>query len=350
VKISGAAADRFARSPDPGVRAVLLHGPDRGLVRERGAAIAARWTPDPNDPFAVTTLTDSDIKGDPARIADEAAALSLTGGARLLRVRLDGDNAPVAAFIAALDAGQAAAEAKIIVETGELTPRAKLRVAFGDARLAAEIGCYADTPAALVSIAEGVLAEEGLALDRDAKALMAELLPSDRGFARAEIEKLILYKGPKGARATGDDTITPADLEASLSAGAESGVDDLTDAATTGNPAAADAALRRALDSGESPVGLIRAFARHLLRLQEARAKLDGGASIDAAMGGLRPPVFMMRKRAFGAALSRWSARALESALREALDVEVRLKGSGAPADAVLGRFVLTLARHGARG
>lgn len=350
MKISGAGADRFARSPDPGLKAVLLHGPDRGLARERAAAIAARWTPDPDDPFTVTTLTDSDIKADPARLADEAAALSLTGGARLVRVRLDGDNANVAAFIAALDAGKATAEAKILVETGELTPRSKLRVAFGDAKSAAEIGCYPDTPAQLAGIAEAMLEAEGLALDRDAKAKLADLLPSDRGFARAEIEKLILYKGPKGGRAAGDDAVTPADLTAALSAGADSDLDDLADAATTGGAAQADAALRHALESGAAPVSIIRALSRHLSRLQEARAKLDAGAGLEGAMGSLRPPVFIMRKRAFGAALSRWSARALESALREALDVEVRLKGSGAPPDALLGRFVLSLARHGARG
>jgi DNA polymerase-3 subunit delta len=349
MKISGAGADRFARSPDPGVRAVLLHGPDRGLARERAAAIAARWTPDPNDPFAVATMTDSDLKADPARMADEAAAMSLTGGARLVRIRLDGDNAVVASFIAALDKGEAAAEAKILVETGELTPRSKLRVAFGDAKSAAEIGCYPDAPAQAAVIAEAALEAEGLSLDRDAKARLADLLPSDRGFARAEIEKLILYKGPKGARAAGDDSVTAADLAAALSAGADSDLDDLADAAATGAIGDADAALRRLLESGESPVSVVRALGRHLLRLQEARAKFDTGATADAAMGALRPPVFVMRKRAFGAALGKWSARALDSALREALEVEVRLKGSGAPADAVLGRFVLGLARHGAR-
>ncbi len=349
MKISGAAADRFAKAPDPAVTAVLLHGPDRGLVRERAAAIAAQWTPDPSDPFAVATLTDSDIKSDPARLADEAAAMSLTGGARLVRVRLDGDSAPAAKFIEALEAGDAQAEAKILVETGELTPRSKLRTAFGKAKSAAEIGCYPDSPAALASIAEAMLESEGLSLDRDARARLTELLPSDRGFARAEIEKLILYKGPKGARAAGEDSVSLADLAAALSAGAEGDLDDLADAASTGGADQADAALRRILASGAAPVTVIRALARHLSRLQEARAKLDSGASPDTAMGGLRPPVFMMRKRAFGTALNRWPARALDSALREALDVEVKLKGSGAPAGAVLGKFVMGLARFSAR-
>jgi DNA polymerase-3 subunit delta len=138
-------------------------------------------------------------------------------------------------------------------------------------------------------------------------------------------------------------------LTAALSAGADSGLDDLADAASTGAAAKADTALRRALAAGESPVRIVRVLASHLLRLQESRARMDKGARADQAMAGLRPPVFVMRKRAFGLALGRWSARALESALREALDVEVKLKGSGAPAEAVLGRFVLGLARHSAR-
>ena len=59
MKVSGGGADKFAHTPDKHIVAVLLHGPDRGLARERAAMLAARWTPDPNDPFTVTTLTDS---------------------------------------------------------------------------------------------------------------------------------------------------------------------------------------------------------------------------------------------------------------------------------------------------
>ncbi|HYD69016.1 MAG TPA: DNA polymerase III subunit delta, partial [Azospirillum sp.] len=39
MKLQGKAVDAFLRNPDPKVRAVLLYGPDAGLVRDRAAAL-----------------------------------------------------------------------------------------------------------------------------------------------------------------------------------------------------------------------------------------------------------------------------------------------------------------------
>src|SRR6516165_6273863 len=81
----------FLQRPDPEIRAVLLYGPDEGLVRERAAAVARSVCPDLKDPFRVAELTAAVLAADPARLADEAAQLSLTGGRRVVRVRGAGD-------------------------------------------------------------------------------------------------------------------------------------------------------------------------------------------------------------------------------------------------------------------
>ena len=81
--------DRFLKSPDPAVRAALFHGKDRSGVGERAVILSKTVTPDLNDPFNVTLLTDSDIDSDPARLEDALTAMSLMSGRRLVRVRLD---------------------------------------------------------------------------------------------------------------------------------------------------------------------------------------------------------------------------------------------------------------------
>ena len=60
--------DRFLKSPDRGVRAAVIHGKDRSGVGERAGILCRAITPDLNDPFNVTVLTDSDIDGDDARL------------------------------------------------------------------------------------------------------------------------------------------------------------------------------------------------------------------------------------------------------------------------------------------
>ena len=73
--------------PPPGLVAALIYGPDQGLVRERADKLARTVVPDLSDPFRVADLDESALGADPARLADEAAALSMLGGRRVVRVR-----------------------------------------------------------------------------------------------------------------------------------------------------------------------------------------------------------------------------------------------------------------------
>ena len=84
MKASAADLKRLLRDPDFGF--ALFYGPDHGLVRERADALAARIVEDIHDPFRTVDLSGAALKRDPARLADEAAALSFTGGRRLVRV------------------------------------------------------------------------------------------------------------------------------------------------------------------------------------------------------------------------------------------------------------------------
>lgn len=63
VKIASGRADSFCRKPDPQIRAVLVYGPDSGLVRERAEnlikAVAGRL----DDPFRTREITLADLKG-----------------------------------------------------------------------------------------------------------------------------------------------------------------------------------------------------------------------------------------------------------------------------------------------
>jgi len=63
----------FLQRPDPAIRAILLYGPDEGLVRERAEAAARSVCPDLKDPFRVADLAAAVLAADPARLADEAA-------------------------------------------------------------------------------------------------------------------------------------------------------------------------------------------------------------------------------------------------------------------------------------
>ena len=124
--------DRFLASPPPEVRAAVIHGRDRAIVRERADAIGRKIVKDLNDPFDVAMVTEGDIDGEPARLYDELAALSLMGGRRLVRLRLDdkasADRTAAEALKAHL-AGELNPDAFFLVEAGALGRDSGLRKA-----------------------------------------------------------------------------------------------------------------------------------------------------------------------------------------------------------------------------
>ena len=94
--------DRFLKAPDRSVRAAVIHGKDRSGVAERATLLCKAITPDLNDPFNVTVLTDSDIDGDEARLDEALTALSMIGGRRLVRVRLGSEKASMTSMASGL--------------------------------------------------------------------------------------------------------------------------------------------------------------------------------------------------------------------------------------------------------
>lgn len=347
VKASPRDADARIARPDKTIRAYLIFGPDHGLAHERANALAAALIPDPNDPFAVTQLTEDDLKSDPACLADAMAAMSLTGGDRLVRVRLSGEtgSGPVLELVAQMEKGQAAAEAVLIVESGDLTPRGKLRKLFEPARKSMAIACYADTAQSLGELATKLLDEEGLSLSAAARTAWLPRLEGDRALARGEIEKLLLFKGLKGQRSEDDSRIELADIEAIAADQGDAELDAIIGPVLDGELSLADSAYARALDGGASPVGILRALQRRIDQLSSVHAA--GGGETAVARSGA--PRFGPQAAQFQRQLAMWRGRRLDAARQLAFDAERAVKTSGCPAETLVGELLLRLARGAAR-
>lgn len=347
VKASPRETDARIARPDPAIQAYLIFGQDRGLVHERADALTRAIVPDPDDPFAVTHLTEDDLKSDPAGLSDAMAAMSLTGGARLVRVRLTGEtgSGPVIELVTALEKGLAAAEATLIVESGDLTPRGKLRKVFEPAKKAMTIACYPDSAQSLGDIATTMLAEEGLTLTAAARNAWLPRLEGDRAFARGEIEKLLLFKGLRSQRSEGNDTVELDDVEMIAADQGDAALDAIIGPVLDGELTVADSAYVRALSGGASPVGVLRALQRRLDQLASVAAA--GGSDVAMARSGA--PRYGPQAAQFKRQMSVWRGRRLDAARQLAFDAERAVKRSGSPADTLVGELLLRLARGAAR-
>ena len=328
------------------VAAVLLYGPDAGLVSERAKTLVNKVAGAGDDPFGVVELTRRDLKDDPRRLADELAAIPLTGGRPVVRLR-DVSDELVEIVADSLDVESDAGF--LVVEAGELPPRSTLRKLFEGHESAAAIACYLDDENSLPGLIKSVLTEHGLSADQDAMAALIRSMGSDRMVSRQELEKLVLFKGDEAAAQGHDETsrrVTLDDVRASIGDSAEITLDDLAFAAGAGDRVALERAVERSTASGAQAVAMLRAVSRHFQRLHQVAAAIEAGESPDRALAALRPAVFWKVKSAFSGQVRAWGAGRLAAAIGELTECEVEAKSSGAPQALLVRRALLRLAAN----
>lgn len=339
MKIAAGRVDQFVARPDPAARAILVYGPDRGLVRERIKALTATVVDNPGDGFRIVDLDGAALREDPTRLADEAAALSLTGGRRVVRCR-DIPDAQAKLFEAFL-AGPVG-DALVLIDGGDLGPSSRLRRLFEGADNAAALACYADDARTLPAVVRQTLADHGVGVQPDALAYLVDHLGGDRAMTRSELEKLALFVGEGG-------TVTLEDARQAVGDSAAITLDDITISLMSGDVKRLDRSLSRAFHEGIAPVSVLRAASQHAQRLYFVRALVETGQPVDVAMKRLRPPVFFKTAPAFKQAVSRWREPALVEVLRRLLDAEAMTKQTGMPATTITAHVLLDIARLAAR-
>ena len=332
--------EAFLKKPDPAIRLVLLHGEDEGLVRERADQLAKSVVPDLRDPFRVSALTGEQLAQDPARLADEAAAIPMGGGRRVVRVK----DAPkgltsqrqsqiLRDFVEA-----PMGDALVIVEAGELRRDHALRKAVEAAKNAVAVECALDAEWALEKVIADTLAQHGLVADDAATAYLVDHLGGDRQLTRRELEKLALFAGPRAK----DQPITLAEAAASVGDTSALDNDDLCAAITSGDRAMADRCLVRLQAEGESPVRVLRVVSLHFQRMHSFHAVLGAGRSSDEAARSAR--FFGPHAGTFVAAARNWQGGTLAEAFRRLNEAEARCKSTGFPDWIVAARTLAALA------
>lgn len=337
--VKPAGADRFVARPDPAAVAVLVFGPDEGLVRERATTLAKTVVEAADDPFRIADMTGDALEKDPARLSDEANALSLIGGRRVVRVRGAGDGL-AKIFGDFLEAGRS--EALVVVESGNLSKTSRLRSLFEKSDNAAAIACYADDADSLETLIDRTMAAEKIALSAEAREFLLSHLGNDRIVTRSELGKLVLYVGA-GGRAELDDVVAAVGDSAALS------LDDVAYAVGGGEVPEVVRTLDRAFAEDISPVPILRAVARHFQRLHATAGHLAGGQSLDQAMRRLRPPPYFKLAERFRAQARRWPEAWLGVAVERLLEAEIQCKSTGLPDRAICARTLIEIARAGAR-
>ena len=338
MKIAPARADRFCAAPDAGIRLVLIYGANEGLVRARAEACVRAVAGDVGDPFRVATLGAATLRDEPGRLADEAAALSFTGGRRVVRLRGATDSL-VPAFQTCL--ALPATDSLVVAEAGPLTPRSRLRQLCEREKSLAALPCYDENAGSAAKLIETLCARRGLAVEPETVSWLAERLGSDSRQIENEIEKLSVYLG--GGREGGALTMEVA--RACVGDAAIAAADSIARLAAAGDLERLDRALVRAFYGGAQPVAVLRAAARRLIRLHLATAALERGDAPAQAMGTLKPPVYPRERPSFAEEMARWSSARAARALRLLTAAERDCKIAGGAPEGICRQALFDVAR-----
>ena len=208
-----------------------------GWCRSAPRSCSKRVVPDLTDPFNVADLSEAALLADPARLADEAAAISMMGGRRVVRVRGAGND--LAELFESLSGRSAQGDALVVVEAGDLAKTARLAQAVRRAdKTPPPFPAIPTRARDLADVVRDALRAEGLSIAPDALDDAVSRLGSDRGVTRREIEKLALY-------AHGRKQVTLEDVRAVMGDEAEARSESACDAAGSGDLARLDRELER---------------------------------------------------------------------------------------------------------
>lgn len=322
------AAHKALDSPDPRLRLYLLYGQD-----DAGSeALCARFARSMGPGSERVDLDGATLGRDPARLSDEAAALSMFGDKRWIRVQSAGEESLVA--VEALLESPVAGDPVVLI-AGNLRKNAKLLALCEGHAAALCIQSWALDARSGEPVAASLAREAGLILPPELARRLVALTSGEWGLLASEIDKLALYLD-----ATPDNP-RPVTAEALDALAAEGGDQHLFKAAAVilgGDLRGTEHEMARLRQNGGSLAGLLRLTLQRAVALSQAQAGIGGRAG---GFGGGYGEDDLARK---------WSSEALVRAIERLGEAERAGRLQRGIGETVMARELFAVARQAARG
>ena len=338
MKANRSQIEKALRAPGE-IRFFLLHGPDEAGSRALVPLLARSL----GDHVERIELNGQDLKGDPARLADEAASISLFGGARYVLVEQAGDEV-VPALEALLEAP--AAGNPVVVVAGGLRPTSKLlKLALAE-KAAMAFASYAPEGRDADRLVLDMARERGLIVRPDVASRIAEACGANRAILALELDKYALYllastEAPKPVE---------HDLVDALGTDSEGGdLSRLVEGVAEGDSALLQSELMRLASEGVTGIPLIRAVLRRMTLLARLRAEVERGNSVDAVMASQGKSLFWKEKDSIKPQLQRWRSDLLARSVGRLLEAERQVKASGSAGTVAVDEELFAICRQAAR-
>ncbi len=332
--------NRVLRDPSD-YKAVLIFGPERGLVRERAAEILKVYADRVADPFCYARLDEDGA--DEATVVNELSAQSLTGDKRLVHMQLQSETKAFKDLAQVVEQhldGTLNPDTVLLIEAPNLRKDNALRSLCEKQAQAAAMPCYEDRAQDSAQLVRERLGQEQIQIEPEALQLFLAECPPNRDLVKQEVEKLALYAGQGGR-------ITAADVQTLTVADGDSDAFGAVFMALSGDVKTTFRQMDQALASGMPPAILTRILGQHIAKLRRAQADIAGGKSPKDAAKAQR--IFWKQEQDFLKQLRIWPAAQLRALSQQTVDTDVAVKRHYVLAETLVMRHVLQAAARARR-
>ena len=325
---------------NPGdTRFFLLYGPDEAGSRSLMKLLAAAM----GEEAERIDLTGADLKADPARLADEAAAISMFGDKRWILVEQAGEEIvpAVEALIEAPAAGN-----PVAIVAGALRGTSRLVKLAQSEKYALACASYLPDARDHARIVGESARALGLEVRDDVAERIAEGCGGNRALIALELEKYALYldAAPGAPRLLDHDAIDALGADAD-----EGDLSRLVDSVLGGDAAALESEISRLRAEGLDGIGLTRAMLRRMAMLARYRVEVDQGKRPRDVMASAGKQLFWKEKDAIERVLGRWPGEVIAKAIARLVETEKQVMTSGGPGPIAAEAELFAICRQAAR-
>ena len=328
---------RSVDEPDSIIRFYLFHGSDESqssaLAERLVAALKA----------AKHSIPGASLRADPALLADEAGAIDMFGGTKVIWIQPAGEE--ICPAVEAL-LGATACESPVVAIAGRLGKTSGLLKLADSHQLALSHVSYELDARDAERLVSDLARTEGLRVLPGVAARIAEGCRNDRRMIIQELGKLALYldASPNAPRDLGPDALNAIGADMT---GDSLGVADL---ALAGDVRGTGEAVSMLSQGGNEAIPVIRSLQRRLLMLAPIRSRVDSGERLQGVMTSMGKALFWKDKPVVERMLGLWDSAGLARVFERAGMLERRLMRRDAPpASEALGEELVAIARQARR-
>lgn len=302
------------------INAVLIYGPDAGLVDELCDRAIEKLEIDKDNLFV---LDADELRDKQDALFAESCSPSMFGGRKAVIISGagDGDTKIISGLVLS-----SSLCATVIVTAGDLRV-GSLRKLFEDKENIASVACYNDNSRALEALIHKELsAAAGIQqVTPDAMSYMLSHMGGDRGITRGFLQKIAIYVSDK-------HIVELEDVEKCLPDTSATSADEYMYSLTAGHIDQTMIALDRLLYGGAEPSMLIRMLYNHFTKL------------LIAVVDGQLPNLFRNVEDKFKQAMKIWPEDEIVNILSRLNDLEKTTRSKGMQPEVLIRDFSLKLA------